>query len=54
MLNYYVRLIIRSTLVLGITILSFNTILKFLLILYYLKCEEVEEEVKGKTDECKE
>lgn len=46
MLNYYVRLIIRSTLVLGITILSFNTILKFLLILYYLKYEWVEDEEK--------
>lgn len=43
MLNYYIRLIIRSTLVLGIIILFFNIISKFLLTLYYLKYEEVED-----------
>ena len=54
MLNYYVSLIIRSTLVLGIIILSFNTILKFLLILYWLSYEEVEEETKEEIEEGKE
>lgn len=54
MLNYYVSLIIRSTLVLGIIILFFNTILKFLLILYWLSYEEVEEETKDEIEEGKE
>ena len=54
MLNYYVRLIISSTLVLGIIILFFNTILKFLLILYWLSYEEVEEETKEEIEEGKE
>lgn len=54
MLNYYVSLVIRSTLVLGIIILVFNTILKFLLILYWLSYEEVEEETKEEIKEGKE
>lgn len=54
MSNYYVRLIICSTLVLGIIILVFNTILKFLLILYWLSYEEVEEETKEEIEEGKE
>lgn len=54
MSNYYVRLIICSIQMLGIIILFFNIISKFLLTLYWLSYEEVEEEIKESIEEGKE
>ncbi len=51
MSNYYVRLIICSIQMLGIIILFFNIISKFLLTLYYLAEDEIEKEIGEDTEE---